>query len=103
MTRLIKSFIIRWNNEYPLDKAFREKYKIPFNSPQHREINQMDILYEFYEDSLIKESIENQEERNEKQKLFEKGVWLNENISSSLNEDRFDDIDISAFNKEVNE
>lgn len=96
----IRSFMIRWNNENPLDKKFREKYKIPFNSPQHREINQLDILAEFIEDEIFNEFEAKIYRDIEKEENYSKGQWLREQDSpEEVNQNLFDKIDISSFNK----
>lgn len=51
----VKNFLIAWNNSFPLDLWFRQKYNIPFNSSKHREVNFIDVLLEYEEEKLIKE------------------------------------------------
>ena len=94
----LKSFIIRWNNDHPLDKGFRDKYKIAFNSPKHRSINQFDILCEYIENALIKEFEEKVEKELKQKEQFGKGIWLNDNITEEVSEDLFDKLDISSLN-----
>ena len=65
--------MIRWNNENPFDKMYREKYKIPFNSPQHRELKQK----------------------------YQKGEWLTEReVPKQDEEELFGKIDIGKFNSQ---
>lgn len=95
----LRTFMIRWNNENPLDKKFREKYKIPFNSPQHREINQLDILLEFIEDEVFTEFEQRVHREIEREESYSKGQWIKEaEESSERDEDLFDKIDVSLFN-----
>lgn len=68
--------LIDWNNRFPLDKAFRKKYNIPFASERHRELNQIDIYYEWLEDELYKEFVDKATEEIKKEQEFEKGNWL---------------------------
>jgi hypothetical protein len=51
----LKKEIIKWNYNFPLDKWWRKKYGIPFNSKKHKEISQIDILFEYHEDKLFEE------------------------------------------------
>lgn len=98
-----KKFIIRWNNEHPLDRRYREKYKIGFNSPQHREINQLDIYLEYLEDQAYIEFEENLILREEAQKAFENGEWIKAPSKEEIDkqtQDLFDKIDISSLNKD---
>jgi hypothetical protein len=48
--------VVKWNMAYPLDKWWREKYKVPFMSKIHREANFLDQLFEFQEEKLFIES-----------------------------------------------
>lgn len=50
-----RDFMLKWNMKYPLDRWFREKYKIPFMSKQHRESYFLDIRREWEEDQLFNE------------------------------------------------
>jgi len=94
----LKAFIVRWNNDHPLDRRFREKYKLSFNSPQHRETNQFDILLEYIESSLIAEYEAEINKAIEKEKLYQKGIWLSENVTEEQSIDLFDQLDLSQLN-----
>lgn len=97
----LRDLIIRWNNDHPLDKTFREKYKIAFNSPQHREINQLDILLEYIEDQVFTEYKADVEHRLNKEKQYQEGKWLEEKqLSNEESQDLFDKIDIFKINSE---
>ena len=97
----MRDFIIRWNNDNPLDKKFREKYNIPFNSPQHRSINQLDVLAEFVEDQIYREFQQRAEIEVEREKRHTNGEWLQEQqISAEESQDLFDKINISKINEE---
>lgn len=50
-------FIIRWNNELPLDLWWRRKYNIPFNSQKHREVRYIDIYHEWQEEQMWEEHL----------------------------------------------
>lgn len=96
-----REFIIRWNNENPLDKQYREKYNIPFNSRQHRELNQFDIFLEYVEDKLFDQSFEQHEENEKKKKQYAKGIWIEDvKLTQEEEDDLFDRIDISAINEQ---
>lgn len=95
----LKTFMIRWSNDHPLDRGFREKYNISFNSPQHREINQFDILLEYIENALMQEYEERVEKDIKNKELHDKGVWLSENVTEEENESFFDNLDISSINE----
>lgn len=97
----LKGFIIRWNNDNPLDKKFRDKYKIAFNSTEHRNSNQLDILFEHLEDQLFIEYDNSIEQRINKEKQYEVGQWLEEvKMSEQEAQDLFDKIDIFKIKKD---
>ena len=49
MNSLIK-FVHYWNFNYPVDRWYRRKYNLAFNSPQHRRISVIDVAIDFLED-----------------------------------------------------
>ena len=62
----IKNFILDWNS-FPLDLWWRRKYKIPFGSQAHREMNFIDMSIEYQEELFFKELIE-EDKLNEEEK-----------------------------------
>jgi len=49
------SFIERWNIRFPIDRWWRNKYKIPFGSLAHRNQSMGDIIAEYEEDKLYRQ------------------------------------------------
>lgn len=49
----IEKELLQWNITFPLDRWFREKYKIPLFSRQHLDTNPLDILAEYIEDEMF--------------------------------------------------
>ena len=45
-----RSFVFQWNHQFIIDRWFRKKYSIAFNSQEHRELSFEDILIDFVED-----------------------------------------------------
>jgi len=45
----------RWNALYPLDRWYRKKFNIPFNSEQHQNLDVLDIRFAFEEHVLYRE------------------------------------------------
>ena len=73
----------------------------PFNSPQHRSINQLDVLAEFVEDQIYREFQQRAEIEVEREKRHMNGEWLQEQqISAEESQDLFDKINISKINEE---
>lgn len=56
----IKKFIIKWNTNFPIDRWWREKHKVSFNSPVHREVSFLSQYIEYLEDKMYLE-LENKE------------------------------------------
>jgi hypothetical protein len=46
-----RNLIYRWNNKFPIDHWYREKYNIRFNSEEHRNTSFEDMIFEYIEDS----------------------------------------------------
>ena len=47
--------IYEWNKINPIDRYYRNKHGIRFNSPEHRICNFIDMAFEYYEDCLFME------------------------------------------------
>ena len=64
----LKGFIIHWNAQWGfVDRWWREKYKISFNSPQHREKNLIDMRLEYEEDRIYLELMKKDKKEDEYQ------------------------------------
>ena len=50
----IDDFVKQWNFKFPVDYWWRRKHSIAFNSPEHRNSNFWDQMYEYYEDVMYK-------------------------------------------------
>jgi hypothetical protein len=50
--KALNKFVYDWNNSFPIDRWWREKHQIPFNSKSHREVSLLDMRFEFEEDNL---------------------------------------------------
>jgi hypothetical protein len=57
----IREYIIKWNTRFPVDRWWRKKYNLAFNSPTHRESNFIDQLIEYEEDALFDELVNKDE------------------------------------------
>ncbi len=92
----LREFLVDFNNTFPLDKEYRKKYNIPFNSTSHRQVCQIDVYMEWLENELYREyehEIKNAVERKEK---YDNGEWLSANETAAKSENKaFDSIDIN--------
>jgi hypothetical protein len=89
-----RSFLIEFNNLFPLDRWYRKKYNIAFGSPQHRAISQIDIYMEWLEDFIFEEHEQEIKEKRERAKLYAQGEWITQRIDEEIEDDLFDKIKI---------
>ena len=97
-----RNFVIRWNNKYPLDRWLREKYKLRFNSPDHRNTNLADAYFQYIEDQLFDEIRKEVRVNAEKAKRHEEEGWLRPR-KIEIDEDIFSNIDYSLFDDDEKE
>ena len=60
-----ESFILKWNIENPVDRWWRSKHGIAFNSSLHREISFIDMYMEYYEEMLYEKALKQTKKRGE--------------------------------------
>jgi hypothetical protein len=95
----LRKFIIEWNNLYPIDKWWRNKYNIPFNSEKHLSANQLDIFMEYMENKIYKEYEDSVISDMKKISRFEKEGWISESdIKNNKEDGLFEKIDINIDN-----
>lgn len=56
-----EKFVLEWDNKFPLDRWYREKYRIPFMSEEHRRVSFLSIRLDWTEEQLIKRIKEREE------------------------------------------
>lgn len=78
----IKSFMMQWNQDYPIDRWWREKHRIPFNSPQHRDMLFTSIRFEWEEDHLYSKF------RNEEEYIPNKGDFIKKSVKDERTEEQ---------------
>ncbi|MCL2312484.1 MAG: hypothetical protein FWC41_08380 [Firmicutes bacterium] len=94
----MKDIVEQWNIQSPIDRWWREKYKIPFNSPAHRSASFIDMAFELIEDKIYFD-LDNQEE--DKYIPGSGDIWKNiEHIEpKALSDEEFFNLDIKMFDK----
>lgn len=92
----VRDFVIRWNNTFPIDKWYRDKYNIKFNSTEHRKISFGDVLFEFIEKQVYDEALNNVDYEPNKGKFF-KGRKKEKEISYELAQEEFSKINLNDF------
>lgn len=93
--------MIEWNNKYPLDREYRKKFNIPFNSPEHRKVRQLDIYLNWLEDHLYDTAIEAVKDQISKEQDYKKGIWIREaKLEDEAAIELFDQLDINKIEDE---
>lgn len=88
----VKDEIYKWNSLYPLDKWWRDKYKISYNSDEHRNSCLLDIAQEYQEQKIFNKMYEDFSEPD-----YKKGNWIDEVEIKMSDEDT-----IAQFEKFLN-
>lgn len=95
----LPSFILEWSIKYPIDRIWRNKYNIPFNSKSHQDVFIIDMLVDISQDHLYR-SIKD----IERVRPYSPGVgnYLKkakvEKITQEEIEDAFESIEIDNLN-----
>lgn len=93
----IQEFVINWNNQIPIDRWYRQKYNIPFNSITHKSTNIIDMFIDFYEYIKFLPKKKNEEENSYEEEKYIKGKGNFMKISRYSKKDidkLFDELDI---------
>jgi len=51
----LRAFVTKWNVDFPIDRWWRLKHNVAFNSSAHREVSFLDMRFEFEEDKLFED------------------------------------------------
>lgn len=98
----LKTFIVRWNNKFPLDRWWRKKHNIAFMSEEHKKCSFFSQLLEFEEDRMFREILE--EERKEVEYTPNIGEWLKDSYDYAEEQGGSGEItqsQIDAFREEM--
>lgn len=57
MDEKLKDSILKWSIRFPYDRLWRKKYNVAFNSPDHRESNFIDQVFDIIEDEVFEQLI----------------------------------------------
>lgn len=99
----LTEFVYQWSLAFPIDRYWRNKHKIAFNSPIHREVSFFDMRFEYEEDLIFERS-------KEEEYIPNTGSWLKESALKDEDENlteeekivkykkEFEDLDLSQYN-----
>lgn len=99
----IDKFIFKWH-DFPFDYWWRKKYKIPFGSQAHREMNFIDMYIEYREEFLLNKAIEEYDKsvsdrEDEEQGLKDGSEKRVIKMTKQEIDDDFENLDLSQFDK----
>ena len=97
----LPEFVVLWSYMFPIDKIYREKHKIPFNSDQHRSLSPIDMMLELAQDIAIQNAVDREMmERKDSSLVYVggRGKYLKKKRVNKLSKEEidkaFDDINI---------
>jgi hypothetical protein len=102
----VRDFVFNWNIRYPIDRWWREKHNISFNSSDHRVSSFIDQLFEYEEDKLFKDIISEELKKTGEDYIDDsyvpgKGNFLNKKVVDKKGLDnQFNNINLDDFNFE---
>lgn len=92
-----EDFIKEWNQTFPFDKWYRDRYKIGLFSKAHLELCQIDIYMEWKEHQVFEGYIKLIQENEERLKDFKKGNILKSQDSGEVVDDLWDKMNMNQF------
>jgi len=95
----MNEFISRWNSLCRHDYWWRQKHNVAFNSDQHRAMRPSAIAFEFIENKIATDMLEQYNISLDKKKALSSGQWIKENEDNKKRQkELFDNLDVSELN-----
>lgn len=102
LEKRVDNFLSSWH-QFPIDYWWRKRYHVSFGSPQHREMNFIDMYIEFQEEVAINRAINHtdydDEAENEALGLVDANKKVVKVTGKEIDED-FEKLDLSQFDKQ---
>lgn len=97
----IKDFVYKWNTTYPIDRWWRLKHKVAFNSPEHRVMSFIDMKIEWEEDCIFESLYKESEYKINQGKYMKESindeVYLSDSEKIDKYKKEFKNIDLSQY------
>lgn len=93
----IDNFILEWNIKYPVDRWWRKKHNIPFNSSAHRECSFVDMFFEFREDKMYEEAYKNMSNKDTAYKPDSRDFLKPAPEITDVSDEDWDDLDLDKL------
>lgn len=90
-------FVFDWNVKFPLDRWYRVKYGIRFNSKEHREVSFLDILFEYNEKQLYDRINKKEDYTPNKGEFLKKKKRMEKRLTMDEVKREFEQIDLSKY------
>lgn len=97
----INNFLFQWH-DFPIDYWWRKKYKVPFGSKAHREMNFIDMLIEYQEDLMVIKSTEDtyeDEMENEELGLNDNSAKRTVPLTNKEIDEDYNSLDLEQFDE----
>jgi len=88
----LRNDLVSWNNLFPLDRLYRQRNNILYNSAAHRGLCQIDIYLDWLETELFKEYEADFIESEKRVEQYKNGIWLHEKEDQEMTDEDFDNI-----------
>lgn len=95
----ISDYIVKWNNNFPIDYWWRTKYKVPFGSEIHRNTNFIQMFIDYEEEKMMNQYFEKIKKKEEDGEFSELGKPAGKEMSKKEVDDAFDNIDLTKYSK----
>jgi hypothetical protein len=95
----MEEYISNWNATWPFDYWYRQKYNIPFHSPEHLELSQIDIKLNYVEHRMADRDIEEYQKKKKDEEEYKKtGEWLRKREEKhAVSDELWDALDIDKL------
>lgn len=89
----LDTFIVDWNNKFPIDRWWRVKHNIPFGSIEHKKANFIQMFLEYEEDKLINQMQEKSTDPEISEFSLQDEVLTKQEI-----DDDFENLELEKYN-----
>lgn len=94
----LKDFILNWNIDFPIDRWWRKRHGVIFNSSAHREVSFIDMFIEFIEEGLYEDVVEKRKRLEEDPYISgERNFLFFREASQEITDEEFDSIDLDKL------
>jgi len=99
----VLGFVQEWNLRFPIDRWWRERHEVAFNSPEHRAISFFDMRFEFEEELMFRRRDRinryklNSGDFMDMESMQEMEQNMSEEARLKMYKEEFDNLDLSQY------